>query len=119
MDPNVKDKILSRSRAKELAVCKTPEPSLRELREKLGGAGVSDDELLLRYFAGNDDVDAMKAAGPPKQYFSTKRPLVALIEELTKRKNCHQIYIRQSDLAIQLKKMSSPAARHSAVGKVV
>src|SRR4030042_5527297 len=92
MDPDVRDKILSRSRAKELATWKVPETSVQELREKLGGPGVSDDEFLLRYFAGNDDGDAMKAAGPPKQYLTTTRPLVTLIEELTKRRSCHQIY---------------------------
>jgi len=103
MDLNVRDKILSRSRAKELASCKAPETSIQELREKLGGPGVSDDELLLRYFAGNNAVDAMKAAGLPKQYPSA-RPLVKFIEELTKRNGCRQIYIHQQDLSIRLEK---------------
>src|SRR3989304_434409 len=49
MDANVKDKILSRPRAKELAQWKHPQMSLKELRQKLGGPGVSDEELLLRW----------------------------------------------------------------------
>jgi len=103
MDPNVRDKILNRPRAKEMATWKKPETPLQELREKLGGPGVSDDEFLLRYFAGNDDVDAMKAAGPPKQYLSTTQPLVTLIEELTKNKSFHQVHFQQRDLSIHLK----------------
>jgi len=46
---------------------------------------------MLRYFAKKDDVAAMKAAGPPKEYPSSRRPLVMLIEELSKRKRISQI----------------------------
>jgi len=49
------------------------ETSIQELRRKARRSGVSDDEFLLRYFAGNDHVDAMKAAGAPKKYPSHDR----------------------------------------------
>ena len=104
MDPNVKDKILSRPRAKELAKWKYPQTTVKELRQKLGGPGVSDDELLLRFFTGKDDVAAMRAAGPPKEYLSARRPLVTLISELSKRSECRNIYIQKGGLSLRLEK---------------
>jgi len=64
IDPNVRDKILDRPRAKQLAGSKPSEPSVDELRKKWGGTGISDDEVLLRYFAGEQEVAAMRAAAP-------------------------------------------------------
>src|SRR3990167_1562826 len=83
MDADVKDKILRRPRAKELAQWKHPQTSLKELRRKLGGPGVTDDEILLRFFTGKEEVAAMHAAGRPKEYLSARHPLVTLIGELT------------------------------------
>lgn len=104
MDPHVKDKILSRPRAKELAKREPPQPSKKELRQKLGGSGVSDGELLLRYFVGADQVAAMRAAGPPKEYLSASQPLVTLIEELTKRKDYSLIHIQKGSLSLRLER---------------
>lgn len=107
MDPDVKDRILGRSRAKELGAWEPPQPTLKELRAKFGGPGVSDDELLLRYIAGKEEVAAMRAAGPPKEYLSARQPLLTLIGELTKLTDCRQIYIRKGDLSLQLEKKGS------------
>ncbi|TAJ98653.1 hypothetical protein EPO44_11280 [bacterium] len=104
MDLDVKDKILSRPRARELARWEHPHTSLKELRAKLGGPGVSDDELLLRYFTGKEEVAAMRAAGPPKEYLNARHPLVTLISELTKRSDCRQIHIDKSGLSVRLEK---------------
>lgn len=104
MDPAVKDKVLSRPRAKEFAHWEYPEASPKELRDKLGGPGVSDGELLLRFFTGKDEVAAMRAAGPPREYLSARHPLVSLIDELSKKSDCRQIYIRRGDLALRLEK---------------
>ena len=68
MDTDVKDKILSRPRAKEWANWSVPEMSLPEVRRKVGGPNVSDEELVLRVIAGEPAVDAMLAAGAPKDY---------------------------------------------------
>jgi oxaloacetate decarboxylase alpha subunit len=108
IEPNIKDKILNRPRGRELTNWHAPEPSAKEFRDKLGGAGISDDELLLRYFAGKDDVEAMKAAGPAKEYPSARQPLVALIEELSKRKECRQIFVKRGNLTIRLERQATP-----------
>ena len=100
IDANITDKILDRARARELAQWHPPEPSLKEFRAQVGGPGVSDDELLLRYFAGKDAVAALKRAGPEKAYVSTGQPLLALIEELSKRNNYRRISIQRGGLSI-------------------
>jgi len=107
MDPNVKDKILSRPRAKEWEGWSPPEPSIQEVRQKLGGPGVSDEELVLRVFAGEDSVKAMFAAGPRKEYLSAGQPLVRLIEELSKQKEFHQICVRKPGFSITLERKNS------------
>ncbi|MBI2365438.1 MAG: carboxylase [Deltaproteobacteria bacterium] len=102
--PNVKDKILNRPRAKEFAGWQPPQPSLEEMRSKLGGPSLGDDELLMRYVAGNEDVDAMRAAGAPKQYSDTSNPLLTLVQELSQRKDCSQIYVQKDGLSLTLEK---------------
>lgn len=102
MDPNVKDKILSRPRAKELAKWEPPEPSIGEVRRKMGGRDVSDDELLLRWLLHKEEIEAMRAAGPPKEYLSARHPLVTLVEELTRRKEYRQIQVQKPGFSLTL-----------------
>jgi len=107
MEAEVRDKILGRPRAKELSKWEMVEVTLKELREKLGGPGVSDDELLLRYFAGEAEVREMRAAGPPRSYLSVENPLITLIDELSKKKNLTHVHIRKGDLSVRLEKSPS------------
>ena len=100
--PNVRDRILDRSRARELANRPPPQPTLNEVRREYGGAGVSDDEMLLRYFAGEDQVAAMRAAGPSKQHGGTEHSLVRLIEELTKRTKFNYIQVQKGAMSLTL-----------------
>ena len=104
IEPNLRDKLLQRPRAKELSKLKAPEMTLKQFREKFGGHGVSDDEAILRYFAGEEYVDAMKAAGPAREYTSGKNSLLMLIEQLIKRNNSRQIYVRHGNLTVRLER---------------
>jgi len=104
IEPNLRDKLLQRPRAKELSKLKAPEMTLKQFREKFGGHGVSDDEAILRYFAGEEYVDAMKAAGPAREYISEKNSLLMLIEQLIKRNNSRQIYVRHGNLTVRLER---------------
>jgi oxaloacetate decarboxylase alpha subunit len=98
---NAKDKILNRRRAKDWQNWTPPDPSLHEVRQKLG-ATISDEELLLRVYAGPDAVDALMSGGAPKAKLDAKQPLLQLIEELTKKKDCHHIYIRRDGVSLTL-----------------
>ena len=104
MDTNIKDKILNRARAKEIAEAATPQASLKELRQKFGGQGIADEEILMRFFTGEEEVDKMRAAGPTQMYTVTQNPLLNLIEELAKQPNHNSIYFRKGDLSIRLER---------------
>ena len=97
MDQNLKDKLLGSQRAKELAARqRSPELSLEQIREKLGGPGVSDEEFLLRYIMkGDEEIRAMRAAGRPRQYFNTSMALLTLIQELGKLRQVRYIHVQR------------------------
>ena len=104
MDASVKDKILSRPRAKEWEGWTPPELSLQEVKRKFGGPGVSDEELVLRVIVGESAVEAMLAAGAPRQYLSTGQPIVRLVGELARRSDRRQVFIEKNGLTLHLKK---------------
>ena len=52
------------------------------MRRDLGGADVSDEELLLRWLLTKDDIAKMRAAGAAKPYVTARHPLVKLMAEL-------------------------------------
>jgi oxaloacetate decarboxylase alpha subunit len=106
MDADVKDKILGRSRAKEWQNWQRqpPQPSLKEIRNRLGGPSLSDEELILRVYAGGDAVDALTSAGAPKPKVDDKRPLLQLIEELTRNKDFTHVHIRRNGLSLTLRR---------------
>ena len=104
MAPDVKDKILNRPRAKELSKWEPSQVTRQELREKLGGPSLSDEELLLRYFAGTEEVEAMRKVAAPKDNLSARHPLMMLVEELSKKKQQTQIYIRKGTFSLRLER---------------
>ena len=107
MDPDVKDKILSRSRAKEWQDWQPPEPSLEEVRRKFGAPSLSDEDLLLRVYAGADAVKALNAAGAPREQLNGAQPLIRLIEELSKNKDCNQVFISRPGFSLSLGKRTT------------
>ena len=108
--PEVKAKILDRPRARELEKWEVPQPSLKEVRKKYGGPDLSDEELLLRFYAGPDFVDALKLAPPRKEYLDGRQPLVRLFEELCRRRHFRHVYIRKGDLTLTVG-CRSPSSR--------
>jgi len=105
IDPNIKDMILSFSRAKELANSEPPQPTLEEVRQTIGGPGISDDELLLRYIVQEEkEIKAIREAGPIKAYPNTQNLMMALTQELLKMKDADYISIQKRDFSITLQK---------------
>jgi oxaloacetate decarboxylase alpha subunit len=107
MDRNVKDKILSRGRARDWQGWQPSDMSLHEVRQKYG-ATVSDEELLLRIYAGADAVDAFMNADAPKPQVDGRQSLLQLIEQLSKKKETSHIYIRREGVSLTLGKSSAP-----------
>jgi oxaloacetate decarboxylase alpha subunit len=105
VDPNVKDRILSLPRAKELSGWEPPQPSVEEVRQQLGEPGLSDDELLLRYIVREEkEIRTMRAAGPITEYLGTKNPLMALIEALLNQKVLDYISVQKEGLSLSVGK---------------
>jgi oxaloacetate decarboxylase alpha subunit len=104
MAPEVKARIMDRPRAKEWAEWQPPEPTVAEIRKKMDAEHVSDEELLLRWNLGVDEIEAMRAAGAPKEYLTARQPLVNLLDSLSKRTEYRQIVIRKGDMVLSLQK---------------
>jgi oxaloacetate decarboxylase alpha subunit len=107
LDANIKDKILHRARAKDWEAWQPPDSSLHEVRQKYG-ASISDEELLLRVYAGADAVDALLTNGAPKPQLDAKQSLLQLIEQLSKKKDCNHIYIRRNGFSLTVKRTNQP-----------
>lgn len=112
IDPNVKDRILGRRRAKEISQWEPPDTSLKELREKFAAPGASDDDLLLSYFAGADEVTALRAAVKPQLDSAEKHRLVTFIERLTKNRRPRQIHIQNGPLSLRLEQREKTSTSH-------
>jgi oxaloacetate decarboxylase (Na+ extruding) subunit alpha len=108
LNANAKDKILNRARAKDWEGWTPSDSSLHEVRQKYG-ASVSDEELLLRVYAGADAVDALANAGMPKPQLDGKQSLLQLIEQLTKKKDCNHVYIRKNGFSLTVGKTANPS----------
>jgi oxaloacetate decarboxylase alpha subunit len=104
MDPNVKEKILNRPRAKEIAARPHPTDSLDDLRRKYGGAGVSDEDVLLRFFSSKEDVERMRAAGPARAYTGLRNPILNLVEKLSKTSDRHRVFIQSQNFSLRLER---------------
>lgn len=102
MDPEVRDKILGRPRAREWESWTWPEPTLNEVRQKFGGPGVSDEELVIRVVAGPDSVKEMLAAGAPREFLDAARPVSVLVKQLAAARELRQVHVQRGDLSLRL-----------------
>lgn len=109
MDQNVRDLILDRPRAKHLAEQEQPNPTLSEMRKMLDAEGLSDEEFLLRWLLTKDDIEAMRAAGPPRVYETQKRHAVGLVTELVNSVNLAAIDISRPGFNLSLRRAAQPA----------
>lgn len=115
--PDVRDRILDRPRARELAHWQPPQPTLSDLRREYGGTGVTDDELLLRYFAGEDPVAAMHAAvrSTPDRNSqggngaNTGNSVVRLIDEMSKHTKINYIQVQKGASSLMLQNSGNSA----------
>jgi oxaloacetate decarboxylase alpha subunit len=108
MDKNVKEKVLNRRRAKEIAARPHPTDTLGDLRKKYGGPGVSDEEIILRFFSSKEDVEKMYAAGPARTYSGkASNPLLNLVGELSRQKDRSSVSIQRPGFSLRLQRHST------------
>jgi oxaloacetate decarboxylase alpha subunit len=104
MDQEVRARILDRPRAREIMAQTREHPTIEDMRRELGGAGVSDEELLLRWLLNKEEIAAMRAAGPAKPYVTTRHPLVRLMAELTQHADCNLVQVSKPGFALTLQR---------------
>jgi oxaloacetate decarboxylase alpha subunit len=86
--------------AKKFRNWQQPQPTIAELRDEIGRPNISDDELLLRILFPEEHVDATVAAGPiRKTYPLGHKPLLALIQELTQRREFSSIHAFRKEIS--------------------
>jgi oxaloacetate decarboxylase alpha subunit len=104
VDKDVLDRIMKLPRTKELQDWQPQETSIEELRREFGNR-LSDEELLLRVLTSNQQaVDEVLAAGPKHyDYPRGDKPVMALLHELTKRKEAAFIHIQKGDFSLTLR----------------
>jgi oxaloacetate decarboxylase alpha subunit len=111
MDRNLKDRLLGMPRAKELEALGAREEReipLKDIRDNLGGSGVSDEEFLLRYIMkGEQEIKAMRAAGPPRQYYNSTMPLLTLLQELAKHQRVRYIQLQRGRDSLMIQNRAS------------
>ena len=66
--------------------------------------GVSDEDLILRVYAGMDAVKELQARRAPKPYLNARHSILGLLEELTRQKECARIYIERPEFKLRLEK---------------
>ena len=100
MDPDVRDRILDRPRAREIARTRRPDPTLKELRARYG-RGISDEDLILRAIGGGDALDVLRDA-PPDTAGDT--PLIRLIRELAERPRPRLVTVAKPGMSLTIRK---------------
>lgn len=116
INPDVLDRILSTPRASALEQWTRPAPTLAEIRSRFA-AGISDEELLLRFMTSNEEVDRMLAAGPirtdPRQ--SANRIVRHITELISERRQSRptSLQVHTPDFQVRL----STAGKTSAAEK--
>ncbi|MGH3341774.1 MAG: hypothetical protein ACRDPK_02615 [Carbonactinosporaceae bacterium] len=103
MDPDVRDKILGRPRAREIAGDQPPQPSLAELRERYG-RDVCDEDLILRAIVGDDAVDVVGSAAETRRHTTKDRPLLHLIREIGERDGPRYVSVRKGGFSLTMRK---------------
>ncbi len=101
MDQEVRAKILDRPRAREWARWEQPEPSLAEIRREYGER-ISDEEIVLRFYAGEAGPQVMGKASAPEEYLSVRHPIVELVDGLLKKPDLKHIFVQTGQFSILL-----------------
>ncbi|SFP91007.1 hypothetical protein [Tranquillimonas alkanivorans] len=103
MDPDVRDRILDRPRAREIAAQDYPQPGLDELRRQYGER-LSDEELILRTYVDADAVDLVRRLPPPTEDSLPGHSIVELVARLSRVENRRVVSVLHGDVSVTLRK---------------
>ncbi|MCC5950043.1 MAG: hypothetical protein JJT89_16450 [Nitriliruptoraceae bacterium] len=101
IDPDVKDRLLSRPRASEVGAFEVEDIDADEIRRRMGAQGVDDDEFVLRFFTSEADVTRMHERSPMSPA-AVEDPWVALAERLVQIGELQRIEVRKGGAGLTL-----------------
>jgi oxaloacetate decarboxylase alpha subunit len=105
VDPKIADRVLSSPRGRELRSWEPPQPSIEELRGKLGGPSLSDDDLILRFMGSEpSELQAIREAGPAEEYVTGQSTLGNFIHELLRQPDLSYLQLEKGDLRLSLRR---------------
>jgi oxaloacetate decarboxylase alpha subunit len=106
MDEDLRDRLVSLPRARELAAQTSvvdENMTLREAKALYGDADMSDEEVVLRaLMKGSTEVDAMRKAGPPRRFTSSDSPLLTLLTELDRHRRIRYVSVQRGGDTLHL-----------------
>ena len=112
MDPDVRDRILDRPRAREIAAYEAPRVTLAQLREHYG-RDTPDEDLILMSIVGDDAVDVVGSVRDPRPPAPADGPLLELIRRLAEQDRHAFVSLQQPGLKLTMRK-GSPAGSDEA-----
>jgi oxaloacetate decarboxylase alpha subunit len=103
LDQDVLDRAWSTDRGRRMEGWAPPQPSLAEIRARLGRR-LSDEELLLRYLIPEPDVDAMYAAAAPIEpvYPATSPGKLGWIGDVIARSGPQKLSAARGNVTVEL-----------------
>jgi oxaloacetate decarboxylase alpha subunit len=103
IEPDIMDRIMSSSRAKEVLAKPREQPSAEDLRKQFGTD--NDDELILRALVPGPALDKMRAAGPVKTYFPLlSSPELDQVRKLLKVANLPLVQVKSQAMTLTLRR---------------
>lgn len=105
IDQEVKDRVLSSPRGKELEGWTRPEMTLDEVRmEYAGTTDVDDDQLFRLHFAPPEDVAATLAAGPMRRDYEFKPRLEGMVTRALETKGARRLVVQSAGATVDLRR---------------
>jgi oxaloacetate decarboxylase (Na+ extruding) subunit alpha len=105
IQPDILDRILAAPRAAVLGAEPPEQMSMKEARERWGGKGVSDEEMLSRYLAPAEDLQKTREAGPPpRNYRFVESPMEMTIDTVLKAGGANLIRYEYEGLSMTLRR---------------
>jgi oxaloacetate decarboxylase alpha subunit len=102
MDPNIKDILLSHPNAKTIAEKwardqeeSEKDVSVKDIKARYGMENASDEDFWMNFYQLGDEIKEVRAAGPPKTYYTGKEPLAVLLKELSKDKDLSRLHLQK------------------------
>ena len=107
MDQDVKEKILNRPRAKEIAARPHPSDTLARVAGQIRRQGIPTKKCCLRFFTSKEDVERMHAAGPPRTYASQRQPARQSRRRAAKQKDRNSVFIQRPGFTLRMERRSA------------